>query len=279
MEQWFWDLSGNHTQTFLTANVYSYCPSKTSCGAPSQSLRIRTPTCRFSEEMVTSWPVCLSRFSSWETTTCPSCVRWQSISSIWVPCCTALTTEMDKNENVYFVCFFHLYGETVHIDSPSERCKEREGQVFTVFSLSTVIFCPMYDSIRWGEAGRLFLKSTLVSYMFQKPFFFSLLVHEAGLSFNINFRSLHVEGRVKSLCVSPCKKCIHRLLWKGFFFFFGVCVESEFSTHFSNASMVLSILSPDPKNKKRCWLWWWLQGRVVQNIQSIYRIIAFLQSC
>lgn len=36
---------------------------------------ISPPTWNLSEDMLTSWPVCLSRFSSCDTTTCPSCVR------------------------------------------------------------------------------------------------------------------------------------------------------------------------------------------------------------
>lgn len=49
-------------------------------------------TCSLSEEMLASWPVCLSRFSSCDTTTWPSSVKWQSSSSISVPDSTALET-------------------------------------------------------------------------------------------------------------------------------------------------------------------------------------------
>lgn len=45
-------------------------------------------------DMLTSTPVDLFRFSSWDTTTCSSFVRWQSSSSMSVPKLTAL--EMKK---------------------------------------------------------------------------------------------------------------------------------------------------------------------------------------
>lgn len=66
------------------------------------------PTCSLSEEMLTSWPVCLSRFSSWETTTCPSWVKWQSSSIICVPCSTALQTDGGKTRKWGYV---HLLRE------------------------------------------------------------------------------------------------------------------------------------------------------------------------
>lgn len=53
---------------------------------------MRPLTCSLSEEMLMSCPVCLSRFSSCDTTTWPSSVTWQSSSSISEPHSTALET-------------------------------------------------------------------------------------------------------------------------------------------------------------------------------------------
>lgn len=95
-----------------------------------------TFTCRLSEETVTSCPVCLSRFSSWDTTTCPSCVRWQSNSNISVPCSSAL--EMGKTLVAmlpsvwcfFFSFFFFFFASYKCINNVFFVCQQMQIQQF-----------------------------------------------------------------------------------------------------------------------------------------------------
>lgn len=83
--------------SFISKHQQVLLVRRVCCMASPCSRRPLPPTWRLSEDMVTSLPVCLSRFSSCDTTTWPSCVRWQSSSSICVPCSTALRTGDDKS--------------------------------------------------------------------------------------------------------------------------------------------------------------------------------------
>lgn len=63
-------------------------------------------------DMLTSTPVDLFRFSSWDTTTCSSFVRWQSSSNMSVPILTALEA---KRSALNHTCILYRSKPNIHV--------------------------------------------------------------------------------------------------------------------------------------------------------------------